>query len=87
MSWLAAVSAVVAVLAALHAWRTAMRLRAAHARGHDPQADRRNARGQALVLTVLDADIRLGLRDGSCHYALLLSVMNGTSWPSKNAAS
>lgn len=81
MSWIAAISAVVAVAAAVHAWRTAVRLRAAHGRDRDAQSDRRNARGAALVLTVLDANIRLGLRDGSCQYAVLLSVMNGTLIP------
>jgi hypothetical protein len=81
VNWIAELSAIVAVAAAVYAWRTVVRLRTAHAREHDPQLDRRNARGAALVLTVLDADIRLGLRDGSCQYAVLLSVMNGTLIP------
>lgn len=75
MTWIASLAAFVAVAAAIHAWRSASRLRAAAGR-----ATAGAARGPALSVSVLDADARLA-RDGTSQYALLLAVANGTPVP------
>ena len=80
MSWLAAISAFVAVAAAVFAWRSAARLRAEDGTGGGRYAGR-GARGPSLSVTVLDGDIRLDTAAGAGQYALLLSVANGSLVP------
>jgi hypothetical protein len=79
VSWLAALSAFVAVAAALHAWRSAARLRSGLDSGGRFTGG--GARGPLLSLTVLDVDIRLDTPAGAGRYALLLSVANGSPVP------
>jgi hypothetical protein len=75
VSWVAALSALVAVAAALHAWQSARRLRAA------ARQTGGGAHGPALSVAILDADIRLDTPAGAGQYALLLAVTNGTPLP------
>ena len=80
MSWLAAISALVAVAAAVYAWRSAARLRGERGAGGGRYAGS-GARGPSLSVTVLDGDIRLDTPAGAGQYALLLSVANGSPVP------
>jgi hypothetical protein len=70
VSWVAAGSALLAVAAALYAYR------AGRAAALLAQPQQKDVRGAPLRLSVLDALIRTGPPDTAWHYAFLLSVLN-----------